>query len=119
MNIVTICREFEFDSAHHLDWHDGKCKNLHGHTYKLRVYAKGELNENGVVQDFGDLKQLVNEVVVDKYDHTYLNSFFDNPTAEIMAKKILVDLRRRDKTIFKIRLYETPVSYAEVEVAGN
>lgn len=43
---MIIVKEFTFDSAHHLEWHQGKCHNLHGHTYKLQVGIQGELNKN-------------------------------------------------------------------------
>lgn len=114
---MLIVKEFTFDSAHFLPWHEGKCKNLHGHTYKMQVGVKGQLNPNGIVIDFGDLKNIVNSMVVDKLDHKYLNDIYSNPTAEVMAletfgnikpllKKIGVDLAF-------VRLWETPTSFAE------
>ena len=65
MESMLITKEFTFDAAHKLDWHQGKCKNLHGHTYKLQVTVVGELNKNGIVIDFGDLKNIVNNKVIE------------------------------------------------------
>ena len=78
-----------FEAAHQLPWHQGKCHNLHGHSYKLEVTLGSEnLDTNGVVLDFDILSQIVDEVTVKRYDHKYLNDFFDNPTAENMAAEI-------------------------------
>ncbi len=111
---ISITKEFEFEAAHRLPWHKGGCYNLHGHTYKLQVTIKGELNENGIIMDFGDLKKLVKKHIIDIYDHSYLNDFFENPTAELMAEKILEILNSYEKRIVGIRLWETTTSYAEV-----
>lgn len=83
----TITKRFDFEAAHVLPWHPGKCKRLHGHSYKLEVDVTGNLDENGIVADFTDLKELVKNEVVDKYDHQNLNDYFGNPTAEVMAQK--------------------------------
>jgi len=85
---MIITKTFTFDSSHSLSWHKGKCKNLHGHTYKLEVSIKGELNENGIVMDFSDLKKIVKKIILEKYDHQHLNLFFNNPTAEVMVDEI-------------------------------
>lgn len=112
--MVTIVKSFSFDSAHVLPWHNGKCKNLHGHTYRLEVSISGALNENGIVCDFSDVSALVKKEIVEKYDHKFLNDFFDNPTAENMA----VSFHGTIKGFFpenyvKIKLHETPTSWAE------
>ena len=109
---MKITKIFTFDSAHKLPWHKGKCKNLHGHTYKLEVTVEGPLNEDGIVVDFGEVKKVVKKEILDKYDHKYLNDFFDNPTAEIMAKDFY-DVLKLDLKIVRLRLWETPNSYAE------
>ena len=113
---MEICKIFTFDSAHQLPWHDGKCRNLHGHTYKLEVYLKGKLNDNGILLDFGDLKIVVNRDIVEKLDHKMLNEIYENPTAEIMAKRIFITLNNHFITypnevrVSKIILWETPTS---------
>lgn len=73
-----LTKVFHFEAAHALNGYDGKCRNIHGHSYELRVTVKGmPLNEpgnpkNGMVIDFHDLKQIVNQEVVDKLDHAFI-----------------------------------------------
>lgn len=72
---IRITKEFKFETAHALKGYDGLCKHIHGHSYELLVSIIGEpiLDENspklGMVMDFGDLKKIVKEEVVDKMDH--------------------------------------------------
>ncbi len=69
---------FHFEAAHALNGYDGKCRNIHGHSYELRVTVKGmPLDEpgnpkNGMVIDFHDLKSIVNQEVVEKLDHSFI-----------------------------------------------
>lgn len=107
---IFITKEFIFDSAHKLDWHQGKCKNLHGHTYRLQVAAKGEINKNGVIMDFVDLKEIVNNLVIDRIDHKFLNDILENPTAENLAVWIWDQLKLK-LNLSEIQLWETPTSY--------
>jgi len=73
-----LTKIFHFEAAHALNGYDGICRNIHGHSYELRVTVKGmPLNEpgnpkNGMVIDFHDLKQIVNQEVVDKLDHAFI-----------------------------------------------
>ena len=73
-----LTKIFHFEAAHALNDYDGKCRNIHGHSYELRVTVKGmPLNEpgnpkNGMVIDFHDLKQIVNQEVVEKLDHSFI-----------------------------------------------
>lgn len=126
--MLSVTKEFTFDSAHKLRDYDGKCKNLHGHTYKLLVTVYGEREtlevRNGMLIDFGDLKGVVHRQVIDKLDHNYLNDIppfhYYNPTAENMCVWIFGQLKGYFKMFLefkklKIRLYETPTSYAEYE----
>lgn len=117
--------EREFSSAHQLRGYKGKCENLHGHNYKVEIYARGrELDNIGLLIDFGELKKAADEVV--KYlDHRNLNELppFDeelNPSAENIAKFILeyVASRVGDERvqIYKVRCYETPTSVATYEI---
>ena len=119
---ISITKKFKFEAAHNLPDHPGRCKSLHGHSYKLEVTVSArEMNEQGMVMDFGDLKKSVNKHVINLFDHSYLNDYFSVPTAENMAKWIFLDLsvylseefERRVK-LKKVRLYETEDSYAEV-----
>ena len=73
-----LTKIFHFEAAHALNGYDGKCRNIHGHSYELRVTVKGmPLNKpgnpkNGMVIDFHDLKQIVNQEVVEKFDHSFI-----------------------------------------------
>ena len=72
----------DFDAAHRLPDYDGKCANLHGHTWKVEVEIKTKaLIEDRFVLDFTVLKQIVNTL-----DHKYLNDLIEVPTAENIAK---------------------------------
>ena len=73
-----ITKIFHFEAAHALNGYDGKCRNIHGHSYELQVTVKGmPLNEpgnpkNGMVIDFHDLKTIVNQEVIEKLDHALI-----------------------------------------------
>ena len=75
MSKIRITKLFSFETGHALHGYDGKCKNVHGHSYKLEVTVIGTpINDidnvkNGMVIDFGDLKKIVNLEVVDLFDH--------------------------------------------------
>lgn len=76
--MIRITKIFNFETAHVLYNYDGKCKNMHGHSYKLFVTVKGipvnnlEDHKNGMVVDFGDIKKIVKNEVVDVWDHAVL-----------------------------------------------
>ena len=103
---------FYFDAAHKLVSHKGKCKHLHGHTYKLVVTVEGEV-ESGMVIDFEDLKKIV-VPVVEQYDHAYLNDFFEHPTVENIAAKIRSEIQEKTDKIVSVQLWEGKNNYAEV-----
>ncbi len=117
---IDVTKIFTFDSAHKLDYYEGDCKNLHGHTYKLEVTVKGKTDYRGMVVDFNDLKRITKEKVIDKLDHKYLNEIFDfNTTCENMIFWIFNELNTAFKEesfiLKKLRLWETPTSYADLE----
>ena len=71
--------EDSFDASHIIPGHPGKCKNLHGHSYKVEVFIIGnQLDDNGILQgaDFIDLKNAL-RTIVDKYDHKHLNDIIE------------------------------------------
>ena len=109
---MIIGREFSFDAAHKLDWYNGKCKNLHGHTYKLIVLVKGDLNENGIIIDFKELDDIVKKEVMDILDHSYLNEVIKNPTAENICVWIWDKLKNKIIGLYEIKLWETADSFA-------
>lgn len=123
---VAVTKEFTFDAAHHLHCYDGKCKNLHGHTYKLVITISGYVNEIGIAVDFSDIKKIYNETIKKKLDHRYLNEVLPkmNTTAENMIVWIWeqIDARLEEDGLKKLGtrieelvLYETPTSYATLK----
>ncbi|MDK4528481.1 6-carboxytetrahydropterin synthase QueD [Kingella kingae] len=138
--MFKTAKEFTFDMAHMLDGHDGKCQNLHGHTYILQVEISGNLHESGakkgMVMDFADLKAVVKTHILDKMDHAFiydttserecqvanllnqLNSktygIKTRTTAEEMTRHIFnVLTAEANLPVSLIRLWETPSSYCE------
>lgn len=123
---VLISKEFTFDAAHHLHAYEGKCKNLHGHTYKVIFGISGFLDERGLMMDFADLKEIWKKEIEIFLDHRYLNETLPpmNTTAENMVvwiyEKMKESLQKDDRQqqylgsrVEFVRLYETPTSYAE------
>ena len=139
---MRVTKMFTFDAGHRLSDYEGKCKRLHGHTYKLEVTLEGKVDKLGMVVDFGELKNMYGLWVETKFDHKMILKMGDsyneklakslpeddesicwveyNPTAENMANDIFNIFKGKLKEIsysvkiIKVRLYETPTSYAEV-----
>ena len=145
--IVSITRRLEFDSGHRIPNHDGQCKHLHGHRYAIEVTLTGEIADHlgkaddGMVLDFGDIKRLTNQHVVELWDHAFLVakedevlvSFLDSlpnhktvimehvPTVENLANTAFAILQPIFQQAFggrlvltALRLYETPNCWADV-----
>ncbi|WP_077618373.1 6-carboxytetrahydropterin synthase QueD [Bacillus sinesaloumensis] len=123
---VLVSKEFTFDAAHHLHCYEGKCKNLHGHTYKVIFGISGYVDEIGLVIDFGDIKEIWKNEIEIHLDHRYLNETLPkmNTTAENMVvwiyekMKESLDSEKNRKQyngarVEFVRLYETPTSFAE------
>ena len=102
MSKIRITKEFHFESGHALYGYDGKCKNVHGHSYKLSVTVIGKpINDtahvkNGMVIDFGDLKKIVTSEIVDKFDHA---TVFNQNTPHIELAK---ELEKRGHNIILV-----------------
>lgn len=132
---VTVCRKTHFNATHRLhnpNWDDeknervfGKCNNpnYHGHNYNLIVKVKGDIDpDTGMVIDMKDLKSLVNEFIIDRFDHKNLYLDMDyfahlNPTAENIAVQIWQILREKIDPKFEISitLYETERNFVEFD----
>ena len=69
--MTTISKEFNWEMSHRLTFHDGACKNIHGHSYKMHVVLKGELDSQGMIIDFYDLAKIV-DPLLEKLDHAFL-----------------------------------------------
>lgn len=95
----TISKDFTFAAAHFIPDHPGKCRNMHGHNYRVRVFLQADqLDALGMVVDFSYLKELMHETV-GIYDHRVLNEIppFDriNSTAELFCEHIYRELVTR------------------------
>ena len=140
-SVVRITKQFSFEMAHALYGYDGSCKNIHGHSYRLSVTVIGKViseSKNlkmGMVMDFADLKKIVNENIIMKYDHALVlnantphkksinNKLFEKvnlvkfqPTCENMLVHFAETLRNKftkNVRLHHLKLRETPSSYAE------
>jgi 6-pyruvoyltetrahydropterin/6-carboxytetrahydropterin synthase len=142
MSKIRLTKEFRFEMAHALWNYDGLCKHFHGHSYILRVTVIGSPNNNpqspkcGMVMDFGQLKEIVNQEIVNKLDHSVVinkaSAYQDflklpqigervvltdyQPTCENMiiemAEKIASRLPK-EVQLHSLRLNETANSFAE------
>lgn len=120
---VLVSKEFTFDAAHHLHDYEGKCKNLHGHTYRAVLGISGYTDERGLVIDFSDIKEIWKQKIEIDLDHRYLNETLPlmNTTAENivvwifekLTDALLQEQKSNDLRVEFVRLYETPTSYAE------
>ena len=123
--MFEVMIERNFSSAHQLRGYKGKCENLHGHNYKIEIYARGrELDNIGLLVDFVELKEAADEIVA-YLDHKNINELppFDeelNPSAENLARFILERVAARvgdDRVrIHKVRCFETPTSVATYQI---
>lgn len=92
-----VRKHFSFDAAHLLENHDGKCKNLHGHTWHGWAQVKSEgLNYQNMVIDFSDLKKILS-FTVQALDHNFINRVLNqpNPTSEFIARLFYEELSSR------------------------
>lgn len=111
---MEIYKEFSFDSAHFLPFvpEGHKCKNMHGHTYKLKVFVKGSPHPQlGWIMDFKELKDQVGPLI-DLLDHKLINDIegLENPTAENITLWIWKKLQPTLPQLSRIELYETPTT---------
>jgi 6-pyruvoyltetrahydropterin/6-carboxytetrahydropterin synthase len=149
MKTIRITKQFDFETGHALYGYDGKCRNVHGHSYKLSVTVVGRPIDDpshvkfGMVIDFGDLKRIVKEEIVDLFDHaTVFNKNTPHvelahelknrghhvllvdyqPTSEMMVIDFAEKIGKRlpeNITLHSVRLQETATSYAEWFASDN
>lgn len=145
---IRVTKKFTFDMAHALFGYDGPCKNIHGHTYVLYVTLKGKVLEkdnhpkNGMVVDFTDFKKIVNEQVIQVFDHSLVLNL-NSPHAQLndlhsnfekinyvpyqpSCENLIIDFLNRinlklpnNVVINSLKLEETPTSYAEWYLDDN
>ncbi len=116
--ILTLHTETFVSSCHHLEGYDGKCKNMHGHTWKIEMWFRGDskhLDDVGILVDFH-----VAGLIKEKLDHKNLNQVMDlNPTAENITMWVYDQLKKsidNKKIGVKVRVFENAVdkmSYCE------
>jgi 6-pyruvoyltetrahydropterin/6-carboxytetrahydropterin synthase len=110
---MLIYKELTFDAAHYLpSLSEGhKCKEMHGHTYRLKVWLEGKPSAIGWVMDFSEVKKIL-QPVLDKIDHKVLNNVegLANPTCELVAMWLWNELKPRLPLLKKVELHETPTS---------
>ena len=149
MSNIRFTKQFSFETGHALYGYDGKCKNVHGHSYKLSVTDIGKPIVDrsnvkfGMVIDFTDLKKIVKEEIVDQFDHA---TVFNETTPHIeLAKELktrghhvilldyqptsenmVIDFAQRIKNrlpegiaLFSLKLQETDSSFAEWFASDN
>jgi 6-pyruvoyltetrahydropterin/6-carboxytetrahydropterin synthase len=145
---IRVTKEFSFEMAHALHNYDGPCRNIHGHSYRLYVTLSGipEDNpaspKNGMVIDFSDLKNIVRNEIVNKFDHALvigkwyekekmdlLEGMFGNtiivdyqPTCENLVADFAGRIRHKlpeNAKLHSLKLYETATSYAEWYASDN
>jgi len=149
MSKIRITKQFTFETGHALYGYDGKCKNVHGHSYKLSVTVIGTpITERdnvkfGMVIDFSDLKKIVKEEIVDQFDHA---TVFNETTPHVelanelknrghhvilvdyqpTSENMVIDFAGRIKNrlpqninLFSLKLQETESSFAEWYASDN
>lgn len=108
---MLLTKDFTFDAAHNLVNYHGKCERLHGHTYRLRVVVEGEPDAEGMIIDFIELKSIVEERILSRLDHSYINDIIPQPSAENIALWIWGELedkvRRENCELYEIHVWET------------
>lgn len=113
---VTVWKEISISCAHMIPNHPGKCKNLHGHNYRIQVGVSGPVNkQTGMVKDFYEIKADLAAVIDGPCDHRYLNDVYPEmlTTAENLAGMWLIQLRALDPRYYAVRVYETDTCWAE------
>jgi 6-pyruvoyltetrahydropterin/6-carboxytetrahydropterin synthase len=101
--------EFQFNAAHRLPLYQGPCFHTHGHNYQLVVVVRGWVNPaTGLAVDFGEVKRVVRERVLERIDHNDLNEVLDNPTAENVIAWIWQQLEPGLAGLTELQLFETP-----------
>ncbi len=117
--MITLYTEEYFSAAHCIEGYDGKCAQLHGHTWKVCVWVRGDetlKQANGLLWDFNNLKR-----VTSSFDHAYLNDAIEgNPTVENLTAHIYGELKRDYAGLgFKVRVYENLHSRQSYCEAGD
>ncbi len=132
---MKIAKEFRWEMGHRLPDHFGKCKNIHGHSYKMLVEFSGELDKSGMIIDYYDVEKIINPVI-EKLDHAFMVNKNDKVVLEFLekmnSKRVVVNFESTAENIcnyllteisktslpknvkqLKVRVQETAEDYAE------
>lgn len=130
--MFEVTKYVDFCYGHRLINYDGKCRHLHGHNGRAEFECQGDaLDGRGMLTDFGDIKRVMKAWIDEHFDHcmllhrddpalAYVRDTLgepvyvmdDNPTAEAMARVLYRVAREHGLPVVRVRLWETPTSYA-------
>ncbi len=137
--MIKIGKEYRWEMSHRLQFYDGLCKNIHGHSYKMIIELEGEADKNGIVLDFFKIDEIV-KPILKVYDHCFtinrndsemrdflINNNFKiveldfNTTSENLAKHFANLLKGNfsqfaNLSFLTVKVYETIDAYAEVKI---
>lgn len=107
---MKVCTETTISASHHLPNYKGKCRQKHGHNWKVQVIAEGNVDKkSGMVIDFSELKSIINQL-----DHTNLNKIIRNPTAENIVSYLLRKFTNKYPNIyFTVTVWESEKNFAQ------
>lgn len=134
---MKIAKEFHWEMGHRLPAHFGKCKNIHGHSYRMIIELEGDLNDSGMIMDYYDLKMIV-KPVLEELDHAFMVYEKDQEIVRFLesvkSKMIVVEFQSTVENIcryilseiikqnlpsnvkkLKVRIFESIDDYAEEE----
>ena len=138
---MKVAKRFRWEAAHRLPWHDGECKYLHGHSYRMMVEVEGTPDERGMLIDFKHLKKVL-KPLVEKWDHATLVADYDSDlkeAAEALDSKYFVlpydstaenlatfvadylgqeayeVLEEKSVTALRVKVWETETCYADIQ----
>ena len=138
--MIKIAKEFDWEMGHRLTFHEGPCRNVHGHTYTARIEVEGNADEYGIVIDYYIIEKTVRPLL-EKLDHSFLcngddknmieflkaegmkyNLMSGHSTAENIAIMLLNEMvpefkKHENVKILRVRVNETPDTFAEVSQA--
>jgi 6-pyruvoyltetrahydropterin/6-carboxytetrahydropterin synthase len=139
---TRIAKDFYWEMSHRLPFHDGLCRNIHGHTYRLRLELLGELNNDGMVLDYYEMAKII-KPILNELDHSFMCDKNDSlmldflktngfkyyilektSTAEHIAEHLMERViegfkQFRNIELIKVRIYETEDVFAEIEQQIN
>jgi 6-pyruvoyltetrahydropterin/6-carboxytetrahydropterin synthase len=135
---MKIAKEFRWEMGHRLPEHFGKCKNIHGHSYKMIIRLEGDLDKSGMVMDYYDVKKII-EPIIERLDHAFMVHEDDKEVISFLekmnSKMVVLEFHSTVENIciyflneikkidfpesvkwVSVRIYETADDYAEERI---